>query len=53
MSGGVARARRYDERLDLQRREKVKGNGIAVNDGHVCAQKRALLVHKFQVRKSS
>jgi len=44
MSGGVARSRRYDERVDLQLRENVMGGGIIVNDGHVGGQKRNLPV---------
>ena len=53
LSGGVAWTGRYDKRVDLQQREKVRGNEIAANDGHVGGQKRDLLVHKFQVTQSS
>jgi len=42
ISGGVATA--GNERVDLQLLEKLTGDGIIANDGHIGAQKRDLLV---------
>jgi hypothetical protein len=41
ISGGVAWAGRYNERVDLQLREYLRR---VVNGGHACVQKRDLLV---------
>jgi len=52
MSGGVARAERYDERVDLQLREKLRGDEIVVNDGHVSGLRREICWYKIQVNES-
>ena len=40
----MVRAGRYDERVGLQLRENLRGDGIVVNDRHAYVQKRDLLV---------